>query len=455
MLGNVHPFSRSALHPSSRDPFSGSPIPRYSRIILSVNKIDSQHNELIRRPEELVYRSCYAPADLEKMLESADTRSLIRRLPPAQVYFSLQTLDDEQIGRLLLHLTEEQWTTVLDLDLWRKDRVDLPAFLGWQRHLIQAEDPVARKLIRATDSQLWQTFLVKTLEIFPRTEEDEFEGEPVDREAVVTPDGGFLIGLPRNPEMARVTRELLVRLYQLDADWTRTLILQAYMRTPSEVEEEAYQNRRRRIEDLGFQDYFDAIEIYTPLALTDILPEKRWERRGEPTVLPAGVKRLGDQGPMLLFQAMATLDSEPLELLVEELFFVCNKLLSADRVAPGKPQNIKHGIRKALSGINLGLSVWSRDELGKAAAGLRRHFLVSFFQLGFGQLSELRKQAEALRARQGAPEAGSYSEALLEGFLRRFPVLTYRRKGRIRRRPIQSRGDMQRAFERLGKLRSG
>lgn len=427
--------------------------PREHRIILCVNKIDKRRREIIRRPEELVYRSCYAPADLNRMLESAETRSLIRRLPPAQVYFAIKELDDEAMARLLAHLTEEQWATVLDLDLWRKDRVDLAAFLGWQRHLIQAEDAVARKLIRATDPKLWQAFFLKALEVYVRVEEDEFDGEPADRETVMTPDGGFLIGLPRNPEMARVTRELLARLYQLDADWIRTVILQGRLQTPSELEEKAYQNRRRRIEDLGFQDYFDAIEIYTPLQSTDPLPEKRWKKRGAPTELPSNVKGLSGDGPMLLFQAMSVLETEQLEGLVEELFFVCNKLLSADRISPGKPSNIKHGIRKALSGINLGLSCWSEDQLGKAVSGLRQHFLVSFFQLGFGQLVELRKRATDARAEGFVPEEGSFKEAVLEGFLRHFPVLTGSRRGRIRRRPIQTLDDMRRALELLEKLR--
>ena len=418
-----------------------------------MSKIDKRRREIVRRPEEVVYRSCYAPADLNQMLESADTRSLIRRLPPAQVYFGIKDLDDEAVARLLLHLTEEQWTTVLDLDLWRKDRLDLPAFLGWQRHLIQAEDAVARKLVRATEPKLWQTFFLKTLEIYVRVEEDEFDGEPTDRETVITPDGGFLIGLPRNPEMARVARELLARLYELDADWIRTVIIQARMQTPSELEEEAYQSRRRRIEDLGFQDYFDAIEIYTPLQLTDPLPEKRRQKGHEPTELPSNLGSFGGGGPILLLQAMSLLETERLQELVEELFFVCNKVLSADRISPAKPSNIKHGIRKALSGINLGLSFWSEEQLGKAAAGLRRHFLVSFFQLGFGQLTELRTRAEEVRAGGFVPEAGSFEEAVLEGLLRHFPVLTGRRKGRIRRRPIRNLGDMRRAFELLQKMR--
>ena len=53
-----------------------------------MDKLERKHREILRRPQELIYRSCYAPADLHEMLATADGRSRIRRLPPAQLYFS-------------------------------------------------------------------------------------------------------------------------------------------------------------------------------------------------------------------------------------------------------------------------------------------------------------------------------------------------------------------------------
>ncbi|UCF36525.1 MAG: hypothetical protein JSU96_17145, partial [Acidobacteriota bacterium] len=171
---------------------------------------------LIQRPEELVYRACYAPADLQSMLESSETRSKIRRLPATQLFFSLKEMDDQEIVSLLPHLTEEQWTAILDLDLWTKDRISAGAFLHWQRHIVEAEDAVARKILRATDHEYWLSILSRNLQVFAKTEEDEFDGEPdEEREVLISPDGYFLIGLPRHGEMARLIRSLLIRLYQL------------------------------------------------------------------------------------------------------------------------------------------------------------------------------------------------------------------------------------------------
>jgi len=388
------------------------------------------------------------------MLASADGRSRIRRLPPAQLYFSIKELDDDEITALLPHITEEQWTTVLDLDLWRRDKVLLDGFLAWERHLLGAEDPVARKIVRATDPNLWEYTILRELEVYARTEEDEFEGEPEEREPFVTPDGRFLIGLPRNNERAKLIRLLLTKLYQLDAETMSLMREEARFRTPIELEEEAYQNRRRRVEDLGFQDYFTAIEIYSPLGLTDRLPEKDWKSLdGQAGSLPASLSMLESEGPLLLFQALAAIpESGTIERLVEEVFFVCNKLLSADQISPEKPPRVKRGIRKALSGVNLGLSVWSDSNLQKALSGIERHYLVSFFQLGFGQLLELRKQAQKLAGSPGV-EPGSYLEAALEGFLRKFPVLTEQHEGRIRRRFVDSQDDLRWAYQLLDEIR--
>jgi hypothetical protein len=419
-----------------------------------VKDLAKKHEEIVRRPERLIYRSCYAAADLRGLLESAVTRSRIRTLPAAQLYFSIKELDDEEIASLLPHITEEQWTAVLDLDLWRKDRFSPDAFLGWERHLIGAEDAVARKLFRAADPEILELVFRRELRILARTEDDEFEADPGDRETLLTPDGNFLIALPRNPEKARLYRLLLLKLYALDGATAGMLLAESRARTMSELEEEAYQARRDRIESLGFQDYYDAIGIYTPLEPGDRLPEKPRAGSAEIGLLPVSSSAFEGRGPMLLFQALAGMDVSETERLVEELFLVCNRLLSADQVSPASPERVRKEIRKALAGINLGLCVWSRGSIPHAVTGLRQHYMLSFFQIGFGQLDRLRNAAQSLVGVRN-PDPGGFLEAALEGFLRRYPVLTELRKGRVRRRFIEQPQDLEWSHRLLDRIRRG
>ncbi len=399
-----------------------------------------QQRDLISRPEEIIYRSCYASADLEQMLQNAEKRSAIRRLPPAQLFFSIKELDESQIFELLPHITEEQWATVLDLDLWTKDQLNPDRFVSWQRHILFTEDAVARKLLRATDFEAWAFAVKRSILIFARGEDGEFSEEALNYGQYETPDGLFLIGLPRNAERARLWHQLLQRLYQLEPRVALALLDSCRFQTSAELEETAYQNRRRRIEDLGFQDYFEAIEIYSPRDCDEKLPEKK--RQTDPGVLPARFRQSEAGNPLLLFRALAALGKEKeIQLLIEELFYVCNKLLSADRIPPDEPAQVKRVILKALSCLNLGLDCWSCGDIGKAIQGISRHYLLSFFQIGFGRLIELQKEAQ-LKSKQGGPIPGSFLEAALEALSRPFPELAEQFEGKIRTRFFKNEADL-------------
>lgn len=404
---------------------------------------------LARSPEELVYRSCYAPVDLHEMLQSAETRSRIRRLPASHLFFGLKELEDQARFRLLPHVTQEQWTGVLDLDLWSRDTMSVSQFLYWQQHIVESEDAVARKLVRAADPELWQLAFKRYLKIYPKSE-DEVEGEPEDGEWMDTPDGDYLLVLPADAEQARIFRALLLRLYQLDQNWVRIMLESCRARTSSEIEEVAYQGRTRRIEETGFQDYYDAIEIYTFLPPDEELPEKIQKRIRQVNLTPA---RLPDPStrPLLLFHALANLTrQQEIQPLVEELFYVCNRLLSADRISAADPADVKKGIRKAITGMNLGLDWWSGGDLGRASEGVRRCYLQSFFQAGYSRLLELQKQGREMEDRR--PAEGSFLEAALQGLLEPYPLLAEKSKSTIRKRFFRTRRDLEVAQQYLDQM---
>ncbi|MBM3789247.1 MAG: hypothetical protein FJW35_02730, partial [Acidobacteria bacterium] len=385
-------------------------------------------------PSELIFRSCYAPADLADLLQTPDWKLRVRGLAPAQLFFGLQRLDDQELQVVLPYLSGEQWAGVLDMSLWRRDRVSVRRFLRWQERLLKAEPVVARRLLAASDQELLELAFARYLKIFECTSEDEFAGEPEPgEERLRTPDGGYLIVLPRSGRLASIMRSLVLKLYELDANWARLILASCQTRTPTELEETAYQARTRRNEDLGFQEYFEAREVYAPLSPSDRLPEKKWGDLEALTTLPVPV-RAGTAGPWLWMQALSRVtDTAELRRILEELFFVCNKVLTADSASPADTRRVMRGIRKTISGINLGLDAWSGGEPGRAVTGMRRHYLQSFFQIGYGRL--LRLQHEARRIRASEPgEPGSLREAVLEGLLRRYPLLTVQVRGRIRRR---------------------
>lgn len=396
----------------------------------------------LRRPSELIYRTCYAPVDLAGLLATAENRSRIRRLSVPQLYFGLKELGEHQIQALLPHITEKQWQGILDLDLWNRDRANAGKFLFWAGQIIQAENPVAAKIVRGTDRQLLELWLKRRIRIEEIVEDDP--GPAPEGDFMETPDRSYLVHLPNNPDESLLARGLLLKLYELGPEETRLWIQESRYRTSIELEETAYQNRKRRIEDMGFQDYFDALDVYTFLPPGTPLPEKMQDRLRAVGTLPAPVARM-KSGPLLLFQAMAAFARpHELEPLMEELFFVCNKILTADRTPPNRASRVKGAIRKALSGINLGLEVWSGGDLNRARDGLRRHYLQSFFHTGYSRLVELRDRAREIRTRDFL-EVGSLLDDALAELSRNYPLLLVEIRGKRRRRFLKNRSDLERA----------
>ena len=396
----------------------------------------------LHRPSELIYRTCYAPVDLAGLMETAENRSRIRRLSVPQLYFGLKELGEHQIQALLPHISETQWQGVLDLDLWNRDRANAGKFLFWAGQIIQAENPVARKIVRGTDRQLLELWLKRRIGIEEIVDDDP--GPAPKGDFMETPDRSYLVQLPRNPEESRLARSLILKLYELGPEEIRLWIQESRYRTSIELEETAYQNRKRRIEDLGFQDYFDAVEVYAYPPPGTPLPEKSRDKLRAVGTLPAPVARM-KAGPLLLFQALAAFARpHELEPLMEELFFVCNKILSADRTPPNRTSRVKRAIRKALSGINLGLEVWSEGDLNRARDGLRRHYLQTFFQQGYSRLAELRDRARKIRARDFLEPGSPLDDALAE-LARNYPLLLVEIRGKRRRRFLKNSSDLDRA----------
>ena len=405
------------------------------------------------RPEELIFRNCYTPFDVRGYLQSAETRSRIRKLPAVQLFFSIKELDQEEMSLLLPQLTEEQWTSFMDLDLWDKDELNTNALLHWESFTLESEDAVARKLLRATDPELLQLLWRREIQIIPRVDNDEFEMEPpMDRDTFITPDNNYLIVLPEDPEKSRLVHSLIQRLYQLEPDFARICLENSRYVTSIELEETAFRNRCRRTEDFGFQDYFDALEIYTPRSPESSLPEKDGYQPDEQADLPVPADSKADSRYIFL-EAMSQISWETERgQLLQEMFFVCNKIISADRASSGDPESIKEGIAKALNGINLGMDIWSGGDLRKAREGLMKHFLQSFFQVGYWAI---------LRVNQGAASAagqepGSYGEAVLEGLRAPYPLFTEseEKEGKITfsSRYFKTAAEIDQAMELLSQL---
>ena len=77
-------------------------------------------------------------------------------------------------------------------------------------------------------------------------------------------------GAPQSEGEAEVIIRLVDSLYRSDKDLARRLLVAATSELDSELEETAYRWQRGRMADLGFADYYEALEVYRELDLAGV-----------------------------------------------------------------------------------------------------------------------------------------------------------------------------------------
>jgi len=113
------------------------------------------------------------------------------------------------------------------------------------------------------------------------------------------------------------------------------------------------------------------------------------------------------------------------------------------------PDRVKETIGKAITGINLGLDWHSQGNLQRAAQDLQRHYLQSFFQVGYSRIMDLQKKAQQFKEASIPLEPGSFLESFIEELLRKYPLLTEHIGTKIQKRFFCTRRDLEKAEQQL------
>src|SRR5687768_18603904 len=80
-----------------------------------------------------------------------------------------------------------------------------------------------------------------------------------------TPDRFFLLELKGDEDTQRTTQRIVEDLYRADADLARHTIMAARSEPPAELEEMSYRWRSSRLADLGYVDFYEALDLFRPL----------------------------------------------------------------------------------------------------------------------------------------------------------------------------------------------
>ena len=340
--------------------------------------------------------------ELEDFLDQPKARELVHSSPYQDVFMAIKTVGLSDSLELLPLTSREQRRGFIDLDCWRKDSFYVRTFIEWLAAFIQCGPEETVRLARALDPEVLAYFLKENI----RVHELDPAEPPLDLPISLTPDGRYGIEIIGDGESATESRLLLDAVFRFDPTLGYGLVDRVFWGNLVALEEEAYRNKRMRLEEIGFVDYYDALDIYGETSVRPSLPST--------ALHPPDVEAVpGSRTLPALFVASLTaadflregleqLESpEEIERITQSLASLANRLLSVHSVTPGDLEKVKPALQEMHDMLSLGVEYLSQGDKAKTTEVLNRYELQTIFQIGFNLIAELRSHADRILAGGG------------------------------------------------------
>jgi hypothetical protein len=401
---------------------------------------------------------------IDALLSANDAEAAIAALAPTEIYELVHEVGFADAADLIHLATPGQIRGCIDLDAWDKDRMIVDPVKPWLVSVIDAGYEKLGQVWAGLDPELRALFIQRHTEIFdltleeePDDKEEDEDGQD-DRPVYMTTDRFFAIRLIGDDDTVRLLIQLFDDLYRADQDLARHTIMAAKSEMASYLEETSYRWRSGRLADMGYADFYDALELFRPLAVDQaVIGEGTQDRRvvevdPHDRALPVAVAEEVVRQSFLA-RAMGRIDdAAESERLETAILLLVNKVLAAGRAKPGQAEVMRRAARYATATVSLGLETVARGDLDRAVAALGSVALIRLFRVGYTIGLKLARLAQALAPRVAT--AGSPARELVAGLSSPRPL--FARAAEVPPadglRPFEAQADIRRAAEVMSQL---
>ncbi len=319
---------------------------------------------------------------VELLLAQPDPAGAVAELPVQDLYYLLKEVGLADVQELVELVTPEQFQGFLDLDAWEGDHLSAAETRPWLAAVLAAGSEKVAQVWRGLDPELAVLLLARHVRVY-----DVVEGDvPEDEEPPFypTPDRFFVVKITaEDAEDARIVERTLDDLYREDPELARHLLRAAQSETIAYLEETSGRFRRGRMQDLGYADDHEALAVYQPIAVGDVVVgEGTADRLAEPQTLPAPLVepalRTGFLGKVLREVTLA----EEARRLEGSLVVLLNRVLAADRVRPADVDAARVVAGRAAATLSLGLEAVARADVQRGLEALRTVALQRLHRVG-------------------------------------------------------------------------
>ena len=361
---------------------------------------------------------------MDALLEAPDPEAAVAALSVPDFYFLVKEVGLADATDLVALATPQQLRGCLDVEIWDRDRVQLDAAGPWLQTLVEVGPEKLAEVWGGLDSELRALLVARAAIIVDHSLGEELPDEE-ERPSFSTPDTFFtVIVTAEREDDIRLLYRLIDDLYRVDQELARHTLLSARSELQSELEEMSYRWRSGRMADLGYADFYEALEVFRPLDPDSV---KLDEGTAEPREAGDEARAAGLPAPVAepiagTFLARAlerVVDAGEAERLEAAVIHLVNRVLSALRVKPGEEDAVRAATAAAAATVSIGLEHLTAGHIDRAPAALAAVSLTRIHRLGHSIVLRLARMARLLAPR--SLTAGEPSQSVLEALLRTRP----------------------------------
>lgn len=317
-------------------------------------------------------------ARLEALLDTDDPAATVAAMAPNAVHELVVDVGLAEAGELLALATPAQFQGCIDLEVWERDRIDVAAARPWLAAILDIGFEKVGEVWHGLDPEWRALFIAAHTIIYDLTGGEDpdhdytYADDPDAPPVWFTPDGAFAVRLLGGDDQARLIMALIDDLYRADMGLARHTLLTARSEPTASLEETSYRWRSGRMADLGYVDFYEALELFAPLAVEQFAAEAPAVTELQDDALPLPlvvIEQLVAKSFLARAWDRAATDQPAVHARLQQaLVTLVNKVLAAAQVRPGDAAALAAAAEYATATVSLGLESVARGDVGRAAA---------------------------------------------------------------------------------------
>ncbi|MBU1053495.1 MAG: hypothetical protein KKC46_06665 [Proteobacteria bacterium] len=370
--------------------------------------LNFQKKEIITMPPEKA---------IDSILEAKHPAALVHSFSEEDFYFLINDIGIYDAFELLNLASDKQWEYILDIELWKKDRIETNSLTRWFDILFQVDSARFAKWVVEKKTDLVEFYLYKNIRVAVR----EHDQDPSELgNDFMTIDDIFYFKVidnyedkPYDPDIEPEEEtykehkkdfisNMLEKIAEYDHIKYQNILLETMAVLPAEMEEEFYRLKNVRLSEKGFLPFDEAAGIYSSLKPETITGRKKALKRSNKNIplLPLPlypIKMLKDDN--LFSMALKRIDiNETLIKLQAEFATLCNQIISADQKAIKNKDELKDIVKKACGYLSIGIECLitenQKPDTVNATAIISEYQLERIFRTGFSLALGLKERAK-------------------------------------------------------------